>query len=400
MIREVKKPEPKPQKRPNLFLRMSAFILTLILALGAVYLVVNRDKLNYDALKRWFTYRSLAQSDTGSGETFSYQGGDRLTLTRCGNDLLSVSETGIRLYSTGGVAYVEDTLTLSAPVCHVSGSAAVVYDAGGTFLRVYRNRSQAFELEDNTATILSARLSSGGLLTVVTRANGYKGVVTVYGKDGSKILDLRLSSAYVIDGLVSPDDRSLLVVTAGQENRLFQCRLAQYSISDLDPASPTPVFTWDLGNALPIDLSWDSAGLRVMTEYSALSADTSLTSTGSVDWSDRYLKRYSLGLTDRYAVLTGKYRSGSQTTLQISDRSGAILASLEENRPILDLSAAGKYLAVLTAQKLDVYTRDLELYSSVENSQNASRVVLLEDGTAFLAGEDTAWLQLPMSLDD
>lgn len=400
MIREVKKPEPQPKKRPNLLLRALAFLLTLALALGAVYLVVNRDKLNYDALKRWFTYRSLTQSDTGLGETFSYQGGDRLTLTRCGSDLLSVSQTGIRLYSTGGVAYIEDTVTLENPVCQVSGSAAVVYDAGGTFLRVYRGRNQSFALEDNSSTILSARLNAGGFLTVVTRANGYKGVVSVYNRDGDKLLDLRLSSAYVIDGVVSADDRSLLVVTASQQDRLFRCQLAQYSLSELDPANPAPLASWDLANQLPIDLVWDNSGIRVMTEYAAFSADSALTQTGSSDWSDRYLKRYSLALSDRFVVLTGKYRSGSQTSLDVLDRSGAVVASLEETRPILSMAAAGKYIAVLTAQKLDIYTRDLELYSSVDNAQNASHVVLLEDGTAFLAGEDTAWLQLPLSLDN
>lgn len=399
MIKEVKKPEPKPKKKPNLFLRALAFLLTLALVLGAVYFVVNRDKLNYDALKRWFTYRSLTQTDTGVGESFSYQGGGSLTLTRCGNDMLSVSQTGIRLYSTGGVAYIEDTMTLENPVCQVSGNAAVVYDAGGTFLRVYRNRNQAFELEDNTATILCARLNASGYLTVVTRANGYKGVVSVFNKDGKKTLDLRLSSAYILDGVISSDDRDLLLVTAGQENRLFTCSLVQYSLAELDPEAPAPVASWTLGNQLPIDLVSDHDGIRLMTEYAALSADSALAQIGAVDWSDRYLKQYSLNLNDRYVVVTGKYRSGSQTTLEVLARDGQVVAAMEESRPILSLSVSGKYIGVLTAQKLEIYTRDLELYSSVDNTQNASHVVLLDDGTAFLAGEDTAWLQLPMSLD-
>lgn len=94
-------------------------------------------------------------------------------------------------------------------------------------------------------------------------------------------------------------------------------------------------------------------------------------------------------------ALTGKYQAGSQTILEVFDRSGALLGSLDTSRPILDLSAAGKYIAVLTAQQLDIYTRDLELYSTVENTGSASHVVLLEDGSAFLADQDTAWLQLP-----
>lgn len=396
MIREVKKPdhEPPKKRRPHLLVRLIAFVLTLALICAAVFLVVNRDRINFDALRRWFTYRTLAKSDVGTGESFPYQSGASLTLAACDGDLLSVSQTGIRLYSPGGVAYVEDTVTLANPVCQVNKDAAVVYDAGGTFLAVYRDREQVFRLEGDR-TVLSARLGANGALTVVTRSSGYKGVVTVYNSKFAPLLDLNLSSAFALDAVTSPDGRSVLVVTAAARDHLFNCNLAQYILADLDPKDPTPSATWSLGNRLPLDVVWDAGGIRVMAEYAALAADSELVQTGETDWSDRCLKRFSLGCSDTFVTLTGKYQAGSQTTLELFDRSGALLGSLESSRPILDLSAAGKYVAVLTAQQLDIYTRDLELYATVENTNSASHVVLLENGSAFLAGQNTAWLQLP-----
>ena len=93
--------------------------------------------------------------------------------------------------------------------------------------------------------------------------------------------------------------------------------------------------------------------------------------------------------------MTGKYRSGSQTTLEVIDRSGEVRASMDFSLPILDLSAAGKYIGVLTARELSIYTRDLELYATVENTDNASRLVMLPDGSAYLAAQGSAWLCLP-----
>lgn len=394
MIKEVKREAPPPKKRPNLFLRALAFLVTLALVAGAIFLVVNREKLNFDALKRWFTYRSLAQSDSGGGDPFPYQGGGSLTLVNCGGDLLAVSKTGARLYSPGGIAYIEDTFTMEQPVCQVSGRRAVVYDAGGAALRVYADRERVFEFEEDDATILSARLNSSGYLAIVTRASGYKGVIHVYNDRYKPVLSLRISSAYVLDAVVSPDNRSLLSVTAAQENRLFASTLSRYSLTELDPDAPAPTATWSLGNQLPLDLVWDSAGLRVVTEYAALAADSSLTQTGHLDWSDRYLKRYSLLGSDAIITLTGKYHSGSQTTLDLIDRSGQVTASLDQSQPILSLSAAGKYIGVLTSQELSIYTQDLALYATVE-SRGASHVVMLEDGSAYLATQDTAWLCLP-----
>lgn len=395
MIKEIKKEAPPPKKRPNFFFRLLAFILTLALVLGAIFLVVNRDKLNFDVLKRWFTYRSLSRSDSGGGEPFAYQGGGSLTLCACGGDLLSVSQTGARLYSPGGTAYIEDTFPMTNPVCQVSGKSAVVYDAAGSTLRVYKNRSQVFALDDPNATILSARLNAGGYLTVVTRSSGYKGVVMVYDPGYDLMMDLKLSSAYVLDAVVSPDHRSLLVVTASQEDRFFNSRVDQYVFSEMDPQDPVPKASWSLGNRLPLDFIWDERGGRVLTQYAALSADSSLSQSGEYDWSDRYLKRYSLLADDHFVVLTSKYRSGSQTTLEVLDRAGEVVASLEESRPVLSMSAAGRYVGVLTSQELNIYTRDLELYATLENDADATSLVMLADGSAFLATQDAAWLYLP-----
>ena len=395
MIKEVKKEAPPPKKKPNPLIRLLAFLLTLALILGAIFLVVNRDSLNFDALKRWFTYRSLARSDSGSGEPFAYQGGSSLSLHACGGDLLAVSETGVRLYSPGGTAYVEDTLPMENPVCQVSGNAAVVYDAAGSTLRVYKDRAQVFALSDTGATILSARLNQNGYLAVVTRSSGYKGVVSVYDANYKPLMSLKLSSVYILDAVVSPDNRSLLAVTADQENRFFNSTLAQYSLSDSGSEPPTPTAAWSLGNRLPLDLIWDETGVRVVTQSAALAADGALNQSGEYNWSERYLKRYSLLADDRFAVLTSPYRSGSQTTLEMVDMSGQVTASLDETRPILSISAAGKYIGVLTSQELNIYTRDLELYATLENSSNATRLVMLADGSAFLATQDTAWLYLP-----
>ncbi len=397
-MREVKreKEPPKAKKRPSRLVRLLAFVLTIALVVGAIYLVVNRDRLNFDALKRWFTYSVLAQGDAGGGEPFAYQGGAKLSLANCDGDLLVVSQTGVRLYSPNGTAYIQDTFAMTDPVCQVSGDAAVVYDAGGSALRVYRDRQRVFDLGRADATILSARLSAGGQLCVVSRANGYKGVISVYDEDLHQLMDLQLSSSYVLDAVTSPDGRSLLAVTAGQDEYLFSCTLARYAFSDLkeDPEDPVPSHTWSIGNRLPLDLAWDGDGLRVLSEYAALSAGDTLEERGVRDWSDRYLNRYSLLGDDSFAVLTGKYRSGSQTTLEIIDARGQVRASADFSQPILDLSAAGKYVGVLTARELNIYTRDLSLYATVENTQDATRLVMLPDGSAYLASQSAAWLCL------
>ena len=97
-----------PEKRkPNLLVRLLAFLVTLALVLGAVALVVNRDRLNLDAVKRYFSYRDLERSDSGQAQSFRVDGGDSSRYASVDGDLLLCFTKGVKLYSGSGTVYVE-----------------------------------------------------------------------------------------------------------------------------------------------------------------------------------------------------------------------------------------------------------------------------------------------------
>lgn len=79
---------PKPKKRPNRFVRFLAFLVTLALMVGAVALVANYDKLNFDFIKRWFSYRTLARNDSGQAESFHFVGDSSNAFAVVDGDLL------------------------------------------------------------------------------------------------------------------------------------------------------------------------------------------------------------------------------------------------------------------------------------------------------------------------
>ena len=117
--------------------------------------------------------------------------------------------------------------------------------------------------------------------------------------------------------------------------------------------------------------------------------------SASANGSNQYLKLYDLSGDGFAAALLGKYRAGSQATLQVIDDTGTVKGSLDLNQQVLSLSAAGRYLAVLTGDRLDIYTSDLSLYSSLEGTQGARKVLLMEDGSAILISEDSASFYVP-----
>ena len=208
---------PKGRKRPNPFVRFLAFLVTLALVLGAVALVANYDKLNFDFVKRWFSYRSLARSDSGQAESFPFDGDSDSIFASVGGDLLVCSPNSLQLYSGSGQLYVNETISMENPAVDTAGETALIYDVGGEELLIYASREEAFSLTQETGqSILSASLNRNGWLAVVSQQSGFKGAVTIYDSDyATPLIQISRSDRFVMDAVVSPDNRSVAVLTMG-----------------------------------------------------------------------------------------------------------------------------------------------------------------------------------------
>ena len=390
-MEELKPVPPAPKKKPNIFVRLLAFLVTLALLLGAVAAVVYRDRLNFDSIRRWFVYRSLEKSDSGQTESFQYDSAGKGGYSQVGDDLLVWSTAGVRLYSSGGVEYLNESLTLNRPVADTCGSAALIYDAGGNVLHTYEDRSTSFVLNTEQGhEILSARMGPGGSFAVTTRESGYKGVVTVYSSGGHPVVGIRISPRFVTDGLLSDDGKTVAVLTVGQNEDVFESGLDLYALD-----GDVPFASYSLGNNAILDLRADGSAFWALGESSLSVARADGSGAVHYDYAGRYLKDYALDGDGFSALLLGKYRAGSGAALVTVGADGQELASLDLEDQVLDLDASGRYVAVLTAAGLTLYTKDLQLYDALENTMGARSVVLRSDGTAFLVGGETARLYIP-----
>lgn len=384
-------------KKPNILLRLALALLTLAVVLAGVAVVVYRDRLNLDDFKRWYTYRSLTLNDSGQADSFHHSGSNDDVFVDLDGDLLVCGKNAVSLYSGSGVQYIDQSVSFSSPAAHSAGGAAVVYDAGGNDLYVYRKREQVFSLHSDA--LLSARLNGSGLLTVVSQQAGYRGVVTVYDTDFNPAAALSLSSVYIMDATVSNDGGTLCIASVFQSDGDFTSSLLLYNLGQLtaDGVSrdAVPFASCPLDGSLVLEL--DSSGDRhwALGDRGLWVLDAQGATLGRLDWSDRILKACSLSGDGFAAALLGRYRTGSQSTLSIVDSDGALTGSLDLDEQVLSISAAGRYFAVLTADRLDIYTKDLSLYSSLTGTQGAQKVLLHRDGSAILISSGTARLYVP-----
>ena len=164
-------------------------------------------------------------------------------------------------YSFSGDQYAEE-VTPSQPVLSASSSAAwSMTPAESLFL--FQDGQEAFSL-DVDGTLLSARVNDSGWLAVTAQQSGYKGSVTVYNVNSTsrkEIIQLNFSSVFVADAAVSPDSKTVAVITIGQENGSFFSQLLLYPVDSSEPSA-----TLSLGNLAVLDLDYEAEQLWVLGE--------------------------------------------------------------------------------------------------------------------------------------
>lgn len=379
-----------PAKKPNMLLRVLAFALTLVMVLGALALVIFRDELNLDSLRRRISYRSLQTGQTDQTEPFAHGAGERLDVARLEDGYLFASDSGAQYYSFGGKELASHVTRMEKPVLSTSENYGVVYDAGEDSLYLFGQSHEPYVYTAESGGILSARVNAEGWLTVTALQDHYRGGVDVLDARHQPVISLNYSSAFVTDAILSPDGDTVVVVTISQTQGSFHSTLHFHSTYESEPFA-----TVTLDGFTVLDMDFDSKGLWLLGQSSLITLSDRGEELGRYTFDPAYLKGYALEGDGFACLLLGRYRAGSASDLVTIDRDGQLIARQELTSQVLSLSACGRYLAVLSGHRLAILTRDLEAYSVLEDTRHARHVTLCSDASALLADSQEAWLYIP-----
>lgn len=383
--------EESPKKQQNIILRLLAFVVTAALIFGALFLVVNWEEYNLDAIKRKLALRNVQTSASGEAEPFTHGGGNDLSIAWLDDGLIMTSTAGVHYYAFSGAQYTEQVTPMERPVLTSSGSYAAAYDAGGGQLWLYHGGEEVFSLTlQGDGSLLSVRPNAGGWLAVTAQESGYKGTVTVYNAAHERVFRLNRSSTFVADAAVSPDGKRVAVVTLGQQEGSFESQLLIYSLNSEEPEQQI-----SLGSMVPLELSYCADQLWVLGESAVVSVSTRDWQISSCSFGRSYLKGCDLGGDGFALVLLGRYRAGSADQAVVITPDGRADYTMELQGQILSFDAAGKYLCLLSGGGLNIYTRELELYRSLEQTQGARYTALSGSASALLADRQQAWIYIP-----
>lgn len=373
----------------SLLQKILIMVLIVVLVLGLTALFVFRDELRLEAAVRRIRYWGMADSETDGH--FSYDAHNSNHYAGFDNGLAVASVGGLYTYDMDGREVVVSQGQINLPQIRAGKHMVMAYDAGGsTLLAVHGSDGEVLRVTSEKP-ILDADLSPEGDICYVSSEAGYKSVLTVYNEKQELVYRWLSTSTYMPVCAVSQNGEDLAAIGLDEKDGAFVSTLNLFR-TDKDQILSTVV----LGSDLIYDLEYLDQDLLCAIGESGISFVSAAGEVvGTYSYDSGYLKDFDTGGDGFLALSMNTYRAGNRYTLVIVDESGAELGSVYVGREILDVSAAGKYIAVLTSHGLKIYDRKLNVYAETDDIDSATSVIMQPDGISILLGAGTGKFYIP-----
>ncbi len=372
--------------------RILSLVIVLAIIVCAALAIACHDALNFDQIRRSMAYRNVAVDEDGSTETFVYSADSSSRFAAFDGGLLVASGSGYTQFDADGLILAQENTYIENPVINTGKTLAVVFDAGGQLLRGVDSKGLAFVLDlQEPYGIFSARVNKSGWLALTAQESGYKGAVTIYNEDRHKVFQWNSTSQFVTDAVVSEDCNWMAAITLDAADTSMNTSVVIYKLNREEEYASCP-----LGALVPLDLTFDSDGIRIVGGTACLNISKDGTLEGRYSYKNYYLRDFSTDGDGFTALLLGKYRlGGGQSILVLLDKNCEVIGSMILTQEVMSISAAGRYITILYADSLEVYTDKLNLYASYSGTGSAREAITREDGSILLVSADSARLYLP-----
>lgn len=375
------------KKRPRRkWLRLTIVVL---LVLGVVAAALLWDANSFDGLRRSVIYARAEKDETGCAKLYSYDSDEARCFAPLGGSLTILSEGRLQLLNERSEVVYSTSVHFLAPALVHNGETAVAYDIGGDEVYVLSPTGLRWQKTMDGA-VLEASVHENGSVVICHEKSGYKGAVTVFDAAGEPTFSFGSASRFLMTAALSRDGGTLAAVTMGQEQGQFESFLTLYRTDREEPAAQLPVC-----KGIVYDLQHFSGGFCAVGEEGVYWLDKNGVQRAAYTYNGLFLRRCQLSEGGFAALLLSRYRTGSQTQLITVDGEGNELGGVTLEREVLDVSVAGRYVAVLCTDRLVIYDKFLTEVASLPSVSQTRAIFMREDGSAVLAAAGSASLYLP-----
>lgn len=363
--------------------------LTVLVVLGAVAAAVLWDANSFDGLRRSIIYARAEKDETGCAKLYYYENDATSRFAAIDGSLVTVAANQVRVLDEHSQVLYQNSVRFLHPDLVSGGGVAVAYDIGGTVLYALDSKGLRWQ-QETEGELIAVTVNPHGYVTAVYNKSGAKAAVTVWDSSGAAVFTFQSAQRFVMTAALGQDDRTLAAVTMGQEDGKFQSFLVLYHTDSDKMVATTPV---DGGVAYALETL--QREFCAVTEQGLYLLDSGGDLKASYSYGGQFLRRCVVGDGGWAALLLSRYKSGGYASLITVDGDGNELGGCDIDGEVLDISTAGRYVAVLFSDRLTIYDKYLTEVATLPDVSEVRAVLMRADGSAVLAGASGASLYLP-----
>lgn len=210
--------------------RKKLIVLIVIVVLAILFLIAgivyekNTSVRNF--LDKYVFFKEKYENDlpkiaiTSSSDinTYAYKG-----------DVLILKNNLLTAYNSNGNKEYELDIEISEPIFETAGEYLCIGEKNGNKLYMISNKNINWQ-KKMEGTIEDITLNSNGYVSVATTGTIYKAVIETFDNTGELLFTDFLSSTYVIDMSLSPDNKKLAIAEANFSGIMIQSNIKEISI--------------------------------------------------------------------------------------------------------------------------------------------------------------------------
>lgn len=350
-----------------------SFFAASALIVGIVCLVVFGGMRLVDQAVRIVRY-------SGDDTEFSFDAHNANNYLSFHDGLAIASVSGLMSFDKNGeeTAAVQNQMEL--PVLLANDTVALGYGIGDSTICTLHHKKGPQAQISVPGTLLDAHLSDNSCIAYSSVQSGYKTVLTALNSAGAEVYTWYSSTRFFSQCAVSADADLLAAIALGQTGTSFETACVLFATDREEPVAEL-----SLGSDLVYELDFISEDRLCAVGETALHffrSDGSGHSEYSYDGGE--LLFYDLQADSFAAIVRNMNQAGSRYQITTVAHDGGELASIAVDTEILDISANGRYLAVLTTDGLTVYDSRLRPCLMENDVGFATQVCAQKDGAALL----------------
>ncbi|MBQ6404110.1 MAG: hypothetical protein IJI27_09420 [Oscillospiraceae bacterium] len=334
------------------------------LGILAVLFVLSLILFRREAAEEGVIETSPYALDSSASQRFAVMDGGYLAVASGG---------GLQIFDENGSLVQREAVTMLQPALDASGDYAAACDVGGTTL-VTMDRKGNVKTSELTGAIIAVAAAPDGWLAVVSEAQGYRGMVTVYDEKQNVVYEWYSGEDYVVNAALS-GNHTLAVLCAGSGG-------AKVHIFTMDSEEEAGHFASD---ELMMDVFWtDDGKLAALSEKRLVFLDRQAVQTAEYAFGGLHLYDYTTGGEGLTTLALSAYRTGGTCTLVTLNPSGKVIGERTVDA-VTSVAAHGKQILVRSGEVLTLYNQQLEDMRSLEIDPLGVRDArLLQSGRVLL----------------